>query len=203
MRVIQFPEGQGSQAWLDWRKSRVTATDASVIDGCNPFMNIDTLWKQKFDIIPGPAMNERMKRGQLLEPIARGQFIEQFGIEIEPVCIEHEIDWWHGSSLDGIDSTGKIIVEIKSPNFDTHELAISGSIKPYYMCQIQHQFYTSGAEICFYVSYNPEHSKKIHIIEVMPNLTYISDLVSKEKQFYEINMCQWRVPIKEWTLATK
>ena len=139
MKIISL--AQGSQEWLDWRKTRITATDASVIMGVNPFKNVSTLWKEKLDIVAAPTANERMLRGQELEPVARQLFIEETGIDVEPLVVESDEFYWMGASLDGINDTRKIIIEIKCPSSDTHLLAVDGSIRPYYMVQMQHQLY--------------------------------------------------------------
>jgi len=203
MKIIEFEGGQGSEEWLSWRRSRITATDCSCILGINPWKTAFDLWQEKLEITLPEPFNERMARGQKLEPEARDLFIKETGIQVEPMVIEHHELWWHASSLDGINSFKTKIVEIKCPSKDTHNLALEGGIKPYYEAQMMHQLFTSGAEICYYVSYNPDAKQKLVILEVMPNQKYIKDMLEKERYFYEVNLCTMKPPEGDWKLCHK
>lgn len=196
MKIV--PLQQGSKEWLRWRENRITATDAATILGLNPWKEPWELWEEKLGMRPPTVLNDAMRRGQELEPIARNLFVEEMGIQMNPVCVEHDKDWWHGSSLDGIDSSGKIIQEIKCPKLATHKQAIEGIIPIYYQCQMQHQFYDTGAEICYYTSYYPKYTKELMILEVFPDWESIEEMVNMEWKFYEENLCQMRSPL--WTM---
>jgi putative phage-type endonuclease len=198
MKIISLQ--QGSQEWLDWRESKIAATDASIIMGLNPFKNVVTLWKEKLSIVAAPPANEHMRRGQELEPIARALFIEETGIDVEPLVIESDKYSWMGASLDGIDATRKIIVEIKCPSADTHLLAANGGIKPYYEAQMQHQLYASEAEICYYVSYNTGCDPKFVVLEITRNEEFIKEMIACEEKFYHDNLCGMKQPEGDWIM---
>ncbi len=192
---------QGSAEWLEWRFRMIMATDASVIAGTNPFKTPFELYLEKMDGITTPS-NDAMRRGQELEPIARALFIEETGIHVEPAVIESSEFHWMGASLDGIDATRKIIVEIKAPKLKTHLSTIDNIIPEYYETQMIHQLICSNADICYYVSYHPDCNNKLIIQERFLNKMALEGLVSQEKAFYEC-MCLNRPPEKPWTLKGK
>lgn len=202
MKIIKDIE-QGTEAWLEWRRSRITATDAGVILGLNPWTNPIELWKQKLQMVPPIQVNDRMNRGRELEPIARQEFIHLMGIDMVPLVVESDEYFWCGASLDGFNEEINTILEIKCPSLASHRAAIDGVIAEYYMSQVQHQLFCTGAEKCYYWSYHPDVSQKCAVIEITPNLEYIKNMVEKEKYFYEVNMCQMIEPEKPWKLGEK
>ena len=164
MKIISVE--QGSEEWISWRKEKITASDAPVILRSNKYITPVTLWEEKMDIIPQRPINEHMERGRLLEPIARKLFIEQTGIHVEPLVVENDHLSWMGASLDGIDISKKILIEIKCPTITGHLEAINKEIKPMYRDQMQHQLAVTGAEICFYITYNEYHEQPLNILKI-------------------------------------
>jgi len=192
MKII--PHIQGDPSWLLWRKQRVTATSCSTIMGLNPWKTLGELWDDMMGI-SAPISNDAMRRGQELEPIARELFIKETGIHVEPVCCEHDDDWWMAASLDGISQDHKTVCEIKCPTkMKTHLEAIEGEIPRYYYAQCQHQLFVTGADIVFYTSYHPDHEKSLVIKEIFPDLQFIETLRIKSKIFYHEYICQMKRP---------
>ena len=64
---------QGSEAWLDWRRGGVGASDAPAIMGVSPWMDVEALWLEKTGRATGRPSSFAMRRGQLLEPEARAR----------------------------------------------------------------------------------------------------------------------------------
>jgi len=198
MRII--PVKQGSQEWLDWRKAKITASDASVILRTNKYSNPRTLWEEKMDLISPKRPNKHMERGRTLEPVARNLFIQQTGVHVEPLVVEHDDLYWMGASLDGIDDSEDIIVEIKCPMIGGHlGSLIFGEILPMYRAQMQHALYVTGARICYYVTYNEQWEEKMSIQEVTPDEGFIQHLVEAETTFYKEFMCgSFKCPDTDW-----
>lgn len=195
---------QGEKEWHRWRATRITATSASVIMDLNPFKDIIELWEELLGIRPPPKLNAKMKRGQDLEPIARNLFIKQTGIDVSPVCGEHDQEWWMAASFDGLSQDHSIICEIKCPSKKiTHEEAINNNIPPYYFAQCQHQLFVSNATKAMYTSYFPGHTQEIAIVEILPDFDFINCLREKAKKFYEVNICQMKPPESAWTLSLR
>jgi putative phage-type endonuclease len=205
MKIIENME-QGSPEWLKFRESHITATDVSSILGTNPFVTSQTLFERKLGIKSPEPLNDRMRRGQELEDVARKLLIERTGIDFKPVVVIHDVEPWAMASLDGrgykcdlLNPGGGTIMrhdyicEIKCPNNDTHQLALQGGIKSYYESQIQWQLWITGAEKCLFMSYFPDQDnmEQIAIVEVFPDSDYIESMVEKCRQFYEDHLSPW------------
>lgn len=171
---------QGSEKWLDWRKTFLTATDAAIILGNSPYATPFKGWQRKVGQAPEQFVNNAMLRGQRDEPIARQIFIEQYGINMIPYCIESEIYNFLAASLDGISDCGKYILEIKSQRIE--EIRANG-VPNFHMDQMQHQMLCADNTIekCFYVSI---WDNEIYVIEVFPDLEWKKKYIPKAKDFW-------------------
>ncbi len=179
MKIIDVK--QGSPEWLAWRKTVITATDCSCIMGTNPWCSEYQCWQRKLGLIPEQASNEAMERGKCLEPEARAQFIERYGIDIVPIVVESTEYDFLGASLDGISELGNAILEIKCGGSKLHQMAANGEIPPYYMDQMQHQLIVTGAYKCFYYSYD---GKNGICIEVLPDPEFKSRYLTRAREFW-------------------
>ena len=198
MKIIS--EIQGSESWKKMRLSKITATDTATILNKSPFSTPKDLWEQKLGIQPPTPVNKAMTRGSELEERARLLLNELTGIEFTPIVVLHDDYEWMMASLDGYNEDNNVICEIKSPNEDTHRLAIEGIIKEYYICQVQKQLLCTGASRCYYFSYRPEYHIKLAIIEVFPDLELHKIIIEKEYEFY-VNMCTMQEP-EIWVMQT-
>lgn len=179
MKIIELE--QGSKEWLSWRRTVITATDASIILGNNPWDTPYTCWQRKLGIIQEKKSNAAMERGKELEPIARAQFVELYGLKMMPVVVESTEFDFLGASLDGICSNGKFLLEIKCGGAKLHNMASQGIIPQYYIDQMQHQLLVTGAEKAFYYSYNGTEGITI---EVFPDPEYKEKFMPKAREFW-------------------
>lgn len=186
MKIIELQ--QGSDAWKKWRQTKITGTAASVIMGNNPWKTRLDLWNELLGITPPQEMNEKMQRGNNLEPKARMIFEEIMGMEFPPIVCESDEYDFMGASLDGWNEDNKAVLEIKCPSERTHKEAIDGIVPQYYIDQCQHALIVTGGVICYYVSYRPEHDKQIAVVEIKPKPEYMIQIIEKEKDFYENNL---------------
>lgn len=175
---------QGSQEWLEFRRSKIGSSDSSVIMELNPWKTPYQLCKQKLEGTEDP-MTPAMRRGVEMEPRARELFIAKTGIHVIPDVITSNERPWQIASLDGIDDHGETIVEIKCGNTDLHTKALHGKIPPYYLCQIQHQMSVCNLEKAFYCSFD---GIDIHIVEIERDATFIEKMVQKEEIFWKMVM---------------
>lgn len=189
---------QGSPEWLEYRLSKIMATDISVINLSNPFKSELELWEEKLAIRPGPTMNDAMKRGQDLEPIARKLACKEFGINFKPVVYESDQHNWVAASLDGYCQDNNIILEIKCPKEKTHLQTFDQIIPMYYQDQMQWQLIATQASVCYYFSYRPECKERpVAIIEVVSDQDKQESLISKGWQFYQ-SFCTFSFPTKKY-----
>lgn len=179
MKIIELE--QGSPEWLAWRKTVITATDASIIRGNNPWDTPYKCWQRKLGLIEEKKSNEAMERGKRLEPEARAQFIQKFGIDMIPVVAESSEYEFLGASLDGLSTDKSSILEIKCGGSKLHYMAARGEIPQYYQDQMQHQLLVTGASKCFYYSYDGSDGI---CIEVLPDAEFKSTFLPQAREFW-------------------
>lgn len=170
---------QGTEEWLNLRKTKITATDASIIMGASHWKTKVQLYHEKMSDVNLSFKNERMQRGIDLEPVARDLFILQTGIFVEPKVI---IKDWAMASLDGIDDTGQHLLEIKCPGEKDHSFAVNGKIPDHYYPQLQHQMYVCDIQKMYYFSFDGVDGVTI-IVE--RDDEYISKMIKEELEFYQ------------------
>lgn len=110
---------QGTQEWLNYRKSHVTATDIAPIMGVSPWDKTGyTLFFDKTEVgeVTPTTPNEYMEWGTLLEPVIIDKLVRELGLVnlVRGRCYE---DGWRMASLDGEADTvdgEHIIIEAKT-----------------------------------------------------------------------------------------
>lgn len=192
MKIL--PYEQGTEDWLKWRKSVITATECSVIMGSNPWDTPYMIWGWKLGLIPPKEVNEAMKKGQLLEPDARAQFIERYGINMTPSVVESTENNFLGASLDGLSDCKEFILEIKCGGDKLHSLALQGEIPTYYLHQIQQQLLVTGAKKCFYYSYDGQNGV---CIEVYPDPKFKEEYLPKAREFWKFVAFEEAPPLQQ------
>lgn len=197
---------QGSKEWLEYRKKKIGASDASTILGINPWKTPMQLWEEKCDLRESESLNEAMLRGIELEPFARELFIRMTGISVNPVVLENQEHDWMIASLDGMCEDKKHIVEIKCGGNKLHEMARNGIIPDYYRCQMQHQMAVAQLEKSFYFSFDGNEGL---LLGIERDDKFIKNMIEKEKEFYRCMMEFEMPPSKyvekkdfEWTIHT-
>lgn len=175
MKIVNYE--QGSQEWLDWRKNRITATEAAVLLGHSPYTTPYKGWQRKTGQIPEQAVTPAMIRGQNDEPEARRLFIEEYGIEMTPCCIESELINYLGASLDGLSPCGKYLLEVKS------QLPVNGVRIDHYD-QMQHAMLASDdtIELGYYVSY---YNREIRVFLVKPDMEWRENYKKEAKEYWK------------------
>ena len=174
---------QGSEEWITWRKGLLTATDAPMLLGVSPYVTPYKGWQRKLGLSPEPIETEAMRRGKRDEPIAREWFTKEYGIPMEPCCVESDEFNFIGASLDGISHCGKYLLEIKS-NGDQYHFGLGKGIPEFHYCQIQHQYIACDniPELCFYLSWNKNGPK---INEIKINIDWIKDYIQQARDFWK------------------
>lgn len=158
MNIVEHE--QGSQSWLDWRRTRRMASETPAVSRRSPYQN----WEGLRRIKRGEQTKQTaaMAHGHQYEHEARLWAASETGLLFTPACVE---DGDYAASLDGID--GPHIVEIKCPfkgrASDTWKLAERGLIRPDYDDQIVHQLAVSGTRRCYYVVFDSETRKGLMI----------------------------------------
>jgi predicted phage-related endonuclease len=123
-----------------------------------------------------------MERGKRAEPVARSAYEAYRGISAPPACLQHPEYEWMRASVDGLCVDRELVVEIKNPGSQDHEIARESRIPAKYYPQIQHILAVSTAKTCDYWSYR---NREGILVVVSRNEAYISDLIEKEWRFWK------------------
>ena len=172
---------QNTDDWLEFRKGKVGASDASIIMGVSPWKTQYELWLEKLGL-SSTQETWSMKEGKRREEEARQEFERMTGLVVFPAVLTHPEHEWMIASLDGIDIEHENIVELKCPGNDDHQQALSGSIPDKYIPQLQHQLAVTGLKKAYYFSYHGKHGV---IVEVYRDDAYIKNMIEKEQEFYQ------------------
>lgn len=172
---------QNTREWLEYRKTKIGASDAPIIMGVSPWMTPLQLWKEKLDLAPARVPSPWMERGIQLQEEALCRFQEKTGLIVFPEVRVHSFLPWMIASLDGITMDGSEIVEIKCPGEKTHAEAIKGIVPDYYMPQIQHQMAVCDLERCHYFSFSGVDTA---LVIVQRDDQYIKKLIEMETLFF-------------------
>lgn len=150
---------QGTDAWLDWRKDGITASDVPIILGLSPYKTPWRLWAEKVGRINPEDLskNPNVQRGHRLEDKARQLAEARYGKILLPLCGEY-YDWpTLKASFDGL-CDGNIPHEFKAPSQEVFdEVAKLGNLSPSYImyeAQTQGQCIVAGADegrLIFYI----------------------------------------------------
>lgn len=187
MKIIELE--QCSNKWIEWRKSKVTASELPIIMGKSKWLSPYELWQQKLGFTSGMKDNWAMQRGRELEPIVRDLVNKKLESNFVPMVVEHEELDWAAASLDGIDLELEAILEIKCPCLADHKLAEEGKVPEHYFDQIQFQLFCSGMQIAYYASYynpagNSEDPLVIFLVERDEDYM-LKNMLNKAADFYK------------------
>ncbi len=186
-KIIAETENMSYEEWLDFRKSGIGGSDASVVCGINCYKSPVELWMEKTGRQPHQEAGESAYWGTQLEPLVRDEFTKRTGIEVKLAkCILQSDEFpFMQANLDGVcydPELGDCIFEAKTATaFKLGEW--ENSIPDEYMLQIQHYMAVTGfkaAYIAVLIGGNTFRWKKIDRDEEI-----ISALVKLEKDFWE------------------
>jgi putative phage-type endonuclease len=169
--------------WLNWRSKGIGASDSTIIAGVSPWMTREDLWAKKIGQKKADeTSNWAIDRGNKLEPIARAHYELMVGFESQPILCEHREYPFIRASLDGYNHSRKIVLEIKCPGRVDHDKALRGKIPLKYYPQVQHQLFVTNALLAHYFSFDGKNGV---IVEIFPDLEYISWLLNEIKIFWD------------------
>lgn len=172
---------QSSPEWYEWRNGGIGASDAPAIMGENRFKSANQLLNEKRNKVRFEP-NVKMLMGTIMEPEARQEYIEQYGIHVEPLCVQAKSHSWLRASLDGISLERNKLVEIKCGE-SAYKKAQSGYVPKYYYGQLQHQIMITGLTRIDYWCYLTGSPGLC--IPVERDEEYIIRLFEEERRFFE------------------
>lgn len=141
---------QGSQEWLEYRKSKFNASETSALFGCG-FVSKFELAKIKFEN-KEQYQSEKMKAGQQVEKLVRSIAQDINGCKFTPCVCVWEEDERFSASLDGINDKGDVVLECKYSQYEKEYVGENSKPTEKYYLQVQHQLMVSGADMCLFIA---------------------------------------------------
>ena len=173
---------QGSDAWREWRRNGIGASDASTIMGENRFKSVSAILREKLGTARDFGQNVAMARGTKLEPEARRLYVAKTGREVHPACLQSTRYDWLRASLDGLTIKHDAVVEIKCGQSAYRTTSQTRSVPDYYYGQMQHILAITGLDTLDYWCYWPGCTPLL--IPVPRSPSYIERLLNTELEFW-------------------
>lgn len=173
---------QGTDEWLEMRKKYLGASDAPAVMKVSPWKTPFQLWEEKVGLEKGSHENAATRYGKEMEEPARQAYEKYTSQLITPEVIFHPTKNFMMASLDGLNLNGDVIVEIKNPNEEDHNLAKKGKIPEKYWPQLQHQLDCLPGAMLHYWSFRRGEGA---LVEVERSSSYTKTLVAAEEAFWE------------------
>jgi putative phage-type endonuclease len=144
---------QNSAEWLEFRKTRIGASDANIIMGVSEFMTPFQLWQKRLGLVQeedsGP--NFIQAKGHRLEPQLRSILELHTGHDFTPVVVVNDDFPAFMASLDGWCEELKATAEFKYVGQDAFDLVSSGEMLDHYIPQVQQQLFLTNSEDCYFM----------------------------------------------------
>lgn len=186
-KVVVNTAGLSYAEWLEYRKSGIGGSDASVVCGINKYKSPVELWMEKTNRLPYQEAGEAAYWGTQLEPMVRTEFAKRTGIEVRTVkqLLQSEENPFMLANLDGIcehPDFGACVFEAKTASaYKAGEW--EDSIPAEYMLQIQHYMAVTGYKGTYIAVLIGGNTFKWKFIERDDEL--IKMLINLEADFWE------------------
>ncbi|WP_232604782.1 lambda-exonuclease family protein [Photobacterium carnosum] len=147
MQIINVT--QGSQAWLDLRATKFTASEAPAMMGASKYQSRDALLKMKATGETPEVSSYQEKifaKGHATEEAARPLVENIIGDELFPATAISDKYNWMLASFDGITMMEDVVFEHKLFNQGLYERVLANDLEPHYYWQLEQQLLVSGAE---------------------------------------------------------
>jgi putative phage-type endonuclease len=173
---------QGSDAWHEWRRQGIGASEAPTILGENPWRTAEQFFEVRCGLLKRKPATKSMALGTALEPQARRAFEIAVGEAFVPICVESVKFPWMHASLDGMSWDDKRVVEIKCGSRIYRESAMFRRVPRQCVGQLQHILAVTGLPEIDFWSYWPK-CKPVHL-RVARDEAYIRRLIETEQSIW-------------------
>ena len=185
--ILTSTENMPYSDWLEWRRSGIGGSDASVVCGINKYKSPVELWLEKTGQLPNSETGEAAYWGTVLEALVRTEFTKRTGIEVSTVnqLFQSEEYPYMLANLDGECNHpiyGPCVFEAKTSSA-YRENEWGDAIPDEYMLQVQHYLSVTGymgAYIAVLIGGNTFRWKFIERDDEL-----ISILIQLESEFWE------------------
>lgn len=174
------------QAWLEARRSVITATDIAAISGVHPYKTPRLVYMEKKGLIAEPETNAYMQTGTDLEPYIGARFARERGLEIvKGDFTVHPKHSHFGCTPDYLTADGEAVVECKwaginaAQNFGEPG---TDSVPEQYVCQVMWQMICTGRKMGYLAALLG--TGMFHIYEIPYDARLASALMFQANQFW-------------------
>ena len=197
-------------AWLEWRRAGIGASDVAGILGLSPWSSPYSIWATKVGLIPDDDMTEAMEMGLALEPAINALFHTRTGLHVVGAqsTFQREDVPWARATLDGMvptDGTNTTVGDLDGFEAKTTSDAPAKweqEIPVYYSAQVHWQMYVTGMSKTWLGVIHANYGLKFRVYEVKRNEDDIAYIVGKVTEFYNDHVLTGIPPATDGTLAT-
>jgi putative phage-type endonuclease len=193
---------QGTEKWKKWRNMAMGASDASVAVNESFFKDDLDLYAEKV-LGEEVELNDAMKRGNRLEPIARDYYNQKTCLDFSPICLISKEYPFMFASLDGITCDYKEVLEIKCGKGAYDYFKRINGIPESNIAQLDHILIVTGLKSIHYLSYHEElepisvfhktDQQRRDLVILHQKDFYIRMLVKEEDAAWE-DYCDYKIP---------
>ncbi len=171
------------EKWLELRKEGIGGSDAAVIMGVNPWKSPLELWLEKTGELADDEDNEAMYWGRMLEDMVAREFAKRTGKQVrrKNSLIKSKKHPFMLANIDRDVVGERAGLECKTTSGFYED---TGECPAHYYPQIQHYMAVLGYEK-WYVAVLAG-GQRFYIYEVPRNEAYIDEMISKERQFWDL-----------------
>lgn len=183
---------QGSPEWLDWRKTKITASMVPIIMGASKYMTPYQLFCELTGLTNSKDMTFIQKKGHEKEIQARHEFNHLMKSDFQPAVIQSDEHDWLAASVDGYHAWSNKHVEIKMAEKEDHELVRAGKLPEHYKPQFHAQLIALNHSSGYYYSFKQkeieENNEKVLVNDslyllVKSDSKYETEIIEKCLQF--------------------
>jgi putative phage-type endonuclease len=169
------------------RSQGIGSSDIPIILGLSPYKTIFKLWQEKTKLIKDDFKgNFATERGKRLEPKIRDWFNITHKFNMEPENRVHANNPIFRASCDGVDHEHELLIEIKAPCKEDHELALAGTVPTKYYPQCQWLMMVFGYDALRYISYNEGCEVKFADVTLRADYKYHEMMKEKALEFWKL-----------------
>ena len=189
--------------WLTLRKKSIGGSDAGAILGMNQYASPITVYLEKLDLSTKKESSEAMRLGNDLEGYVASRFMEETGKKVinDNFMYAHDNYEWMTANIDRRVVGENAGVECKTMSvFGDYDLE-GGEVPAHYYCQCQHYMAVMGFDR-MYLSILVLQ-KGIYVLTIDRNEEFISEMIEKEKEFWQQNVESKQMPAPDGSDATE
>lgn len=177
---------QDSEEWLNFRKSKIGASEIPIIMGQSTYLKPFELLQEKLGFSERQPFTFAMQKGKDFEESIRLWACSQLGLVFIPEVHVHDEHKWASASLDGVchKNTTLLVLECKYNSKKKHAEAKDGLCHFPHFLQVQWQIFVTNAAGAFYCSYN-ESLNDFKLVGIEKNEPLIDEIFNDAKKFYD------------------